>query len=437
MFQYYLKLSWLSIKRTPMLSALMVIAIGLGISVSITVLTVDYLMSKDPLPGKSHKLFHVQLDTYNKGNTDSAPGGLPYQLTYQDLMNLSRSEIPSKQSRSLRSGFSVIPEKVGLTPFSRSARVIDNDFFEMFKVPFLFGSPWEDEVNNKAKKVVVIAKRLNDKLFDGENSVGKTINLDKQLFTIVGVIDTWEPTPRFYDVNNGAFSDTEQLFIPFSLIPVLELPSWGSNNAWKSEVFESYEDKLRSETMWLQYWVQLDTKAKQEEYREFLAGYVEQQRPLGRFEKEDAKTDIKDVVQWMENNRVVSDDNSVLVGLSFMFLAVCMLNTIALLLAKYLKRAPEVGVRRALGASKLEIFTQHIVDVGLIGLAGGALGLLLGQLGLLGVKSLYANYERLVNMDLTLIATAIGLAIGASIIAGLYPAWLICRTNPSIYLKTQ
>ncbi len=46
MFRYYLKLSWLSIKRTPILTALMVIAIGLGISVSITVLTVDYLMSR-------------------------------------------------------------------------------------------------------------------------------------------------------------------------------------------------------------------------------------------------------------------------------------------------------------------------------------------------------------------------------------------------------
>ena len=437
MFQYYLKLSWLSIKRTPMLSLLMVIAIGLGISVSITVLTVNYLMSQDPIPGKSHQLFHVQLDTYNKGNQSQTPDGIPFQLTYQDVIALAKSDIPTKQTRSLRTGFSVIPEKEGETPFLRSARAIDQDFFSMFNVPFLHGGPWQKEVDERPLKVVVISEKLNDRLFNGKNSVGQTINLGKQLFTITGIIKDWQPTPRFYDVNHDAFADAEQIFIPFSLVPVIEAPSWGNNNAWKAEVIESYEDKLNSETMWLQFWIQLDDKQQQQTYRDFLAGYINEQKAFDRFEKEDAKADIKDVVRWLEYHEVVSDDNSVLVGLSFMFLAVCMINTIGLLLAKFLRRAPEIGVRRALGASRFEIFTQHLVDVGLIGFTGGLLGLALGQLGLLGLQSLYRNYERLVNMDLTLVTMAIVIALGSSLIAGLYPAWVICRTNPSIYLKTQ
>ena len=437
MFQYYLKLSWLSIKRTPILTSLMVLAIGLGISVSITVLTVDYLMSQDPIPGKSHKLFHVQLDTFNDGNEARTPDGLPVQLTYQDLMNLSQSKIPSAQTRSLRSGGTVIPDKQGVNPFLQSIRAIDSDFFTMFNVPFVYGNPWAAEVDTKAKQVAVIAKSLNDRLFDGKNSVGKTLNIDKKLYEIVGVIDTWEPTPRFYDVNNGGFSDTELVFVPFSLLPVLELSSWGNNNAWKPEPIKTYQDKLRSETMWLQYWVQLDSAVQQEEYREYLAGYIEQQKQLERFEKENAKGDIKDVVTWMEYNSVVSEDNSVLVGLSFMFLAVCMINTIGILLAKFLRRAPEVGVRRALGASRQQIFIQHLIDVGLIGFAGGVLGLVLAQVGLLGISNLYSNYERLVNMDLTLIFIAVGIALGSSLLAGIYPAWVICRTNPSNYLKAQ
>lgn len=437
MFRYYLKLSWLSIKRTPILTALMVIAIGLGISVSITVLTVDYLMSQDPIPGKSHKLFHVQLDSYNKGNTENNSDGLPPQLTYQDSMNLKESTVPTLQTRSLRSGGIVVPEKKGVNPFLQSIRAIDADFFTMFDVPFIYGSAWPTEVDKKAKQVVVIGKSLNDRLFDGENSVGKSINVNKKLFQVVGVIDTWEPTPRFYDVNNGGFSDTELIYMPFSLLPILELPSWGNNNSWKPEPIKTYQDKLRSETMWLQYWVQLDSAAHQEEYREYLSGYIEQQKKFDRFEKEDAKADIKDVVKWMEYNKVVSEDNSVLVGLSFMFLAVCMINTIGILLAKFLRRAPEVGVRRALGASRFQIFTQHIVDVGLIGLAGGILGLILAQLGLFGISELYSNYERLVNMDLTLVFIAVGIALGSSLVAGMYPAWIICRTNPSNHLKAQ
>jgi len=438
MFQYYLKLSWLSIKRTPMLTALMVLAIGLGIGVSMTVLTVNYLMSKDPIPEKSSQLFHVQLFTYGEGRSgNSTPDNFPMQVTYQDAMNIHRSDIPSRKVRNLSTGFTVIPESNDMAPFLESARATDHQIFDMFNIPFLFGGTWDKSVDTDAVNVTVIGKDLNDRLFDGENSVGRQINLNTIQYTIVGVVDHWQPTPKFYDLNNGNFSESEYIFVPFSLLPVNKLPSWGNNNGWKTENISTYEDKLRSEIMWNQYWVELNTPEQKEQYQQWLEGYIIEQQKLGRFANEKAAASLKDVNQWMVYNEVVSSDNSILVGLSFMFLAVCMINTIGLLLAKFLRRAPEVGVRRALGASRTEIFTQHIVDVGLIGLAGGLLGLGIGQLGLLAVESLYSSYANLVHMDSTLVVMAIVIALGSSITAGLYPAWQICRTNPSVYLKIQ
>ena len=76
-------------------------------------------------------------------------------------------------------------------------------------------------------------------------------------------------------------------------------------------------------------------------------------------------------MEWMEIREVVQDDNRVLVGLAFIFLAVCLLNTIGLLLAKFIGKSPVVGLRRALGASKAMIFRQHLVEVGIIGIVGG------------------------------------------------------------------
>ncbi len=437
MFKYYLKLSWLSIKRTPMLTSLMVVAIGLGISVTMTVLTLNYLMKKDPIPSKSDKLFHVQLFTYGKGNSnDFTADGFPIQLTYQDVMNIHRSPVPSRKTRSLATGFSVIPDTEGVNPFMMSARAIDHDFFSMFNVPFIYGNAWEAKVDSQAKKVVVITTKLNDRLFKGENSVGKQLVLNLETFTIVGVVD-WRPAMRFYDLNNGPLGNEEDIFVPFSLLPVMELPSWGNNNGWKTEKVDTYQDKLGSEIMWNQYWVELNTSEQQQAYLDWLNGYVQEQKKLGRFENDKAGATFKNVLQWMDTNQVVSDDNSILLGLAFMFLAVCLINTLGLLLAKFLRRAPEVGVRRALGASRQDIFTQHLFDVGLIGLVGGVLGLLLGQLGLFGIKVIYPYYEKITYMDMTLVFLAIVIAIGSSIIAGLFPAWRICQTNPSIYLKMQ
>ena len=95
MFKYYLKLSWLSIKRTPTLTALMVLAIGLGIGVSMTVLTVNYLMAKDPIPEKSSQLFNVQLYVYDDSSRNNqTDDNFPWQSTYQVVMNMFRSDIP-------------------------------------------------------------------------------------------------------------------------------------------------------------------------------------------------------------------------------------------------------------------------------------------------------------------------------------------------------
>jgi len=421
-----------------MITLLMVVAIGMGIGVSMTVLTVNYLMGKDPIPSKSSELFHVQLFSYGEGNENSSvDDGFPSQITYQDAMNLNQSDIPTRKTRSVATGFSVIPVKADQTPFLESARAIDSDFFAMFKIPFIYGEVWNKKVDISPRNVAVIGKELNEKIFSGENSIGREINLEGNLFTIVGVIEDWQPTPRFYDLNNGSFNSSERLFLPFSLVPVLELPSWGNNNSWKTEIINTYEDRLRSERLWNQYWVELNTYKQKEEYIDWINGYITEQQKLERFTHEKAGVSLKGVTQWLSYNTVVSSDNSILVGLAFMFLVVCMINTLGLLLSKFLNRAPEIGVRRALGASRRTIFFQHLVDVGMIGLAGGLVGLGLSQLGLIGVKLLYSNYNQLVQMDLTLMFSAIAIAISASILAGMYPAWIICRTNPSVYLKIQ
>ena len=165
--------------------------------------------------------------------------------------------------------------------------------------------------------------------------------------------------------------------------------------------------------------------------------YMEDQQSKGRFNRDNLQYALRNVTQWLKYNQVVSEDNRILVGLSFMFLLVCVANILGLLLAKFLKRAPEVGVRRALGASKKHIFAQHIVEVSVIGLAGGILGIVIAQLGLWGVRTTNRYYEALATMDVSMLLAAPTIALMASFIAGLYPAWLVCRTQPAIYLKSQ
>lgn len=62
MFGYYFSLALRSFKRNKALTFLMVLAIALGIGASMTTLTVFYVLSGDPIPQKSDKLFYPRID---------------------------------------------------------------------------------------------------------------------------------------------------------------------------------------------------------------------------------------------------------------------------------------------------------------------------------------------------------------------------------------
>jgi putative ABC transport system permease protein len=438
MFKYNLKLALKSMRRNPMMTALMVAAIAVGIGVSMTTLSVYYMMSSNPIPEKSDQLFAITLDSWNplRPFSEDEPERAPHQLTFQDAERLLSYAGGKRQAAMFESSLIIEPVSADDLPFEAGARVTNADFFAMFSVPFIFGSAWDASADAAAEQVVVLSRKLNDRLFGGENSVGKSLIMAGARFQVIGVIDTWDPTPRFYDPINGGFQEVNEMFIPYSLTRVLELPSAGSDWGWKSEDINSFEQWLNSEACWIQYFVELENSSDQQDYLAHLDAYAGEQKKLGRFERP-INNNIFDVEEWMEYHEVVANDSKVLVGLSFLFLVVCVISTIALTLTKFVGKTAETSLRRALGASRKAIFKQQIVEVGIIGFGGGLIGLLLVALGLQGIEFLYASPAGLVRLDWVMILAALATAITSSVIAGLYPAWRVCSIPPASQLKTQ
>ena len=440
MFSYNLRLAIKSIRRHMVLSGLMVSAIGIGIGACMTVITVYYMMSGDPIPHKSADLFAVQLNAWEgPGPYDLEDADqIPELLTYTDAMNLMESDIPNRHVAMHESAFTLAPANPDINPMLVLGLFTTADFFAMFDVPFLYGGAWHMASEQAAASVAVINFETNEEVFGGEDSVGQTISLDNREFTVVGVLDRWEPVPRFYSAVNSSFGETNGVFIPLRVNQGWQKRNFGFTTCWGDTPMNSYDDFLNSECIWMEYWVELPTADQQAQFESYLAGYIVDQKKLGRFPIENAVAEIRNVTQWLEYNRVVSADFKVLVGLAIMFLAVCLLNTVALLLAKFSGDAPRVGLRRALGASKAMIFRQSLVEVGMIGIAGGVLGLALAWLGLQGVKAVnLGSYDQLVTLDAKLIAFAMLVSLIAAVAAGIYPTWRICQVAPAAYLKTQ
>ena len=437
MFFYYCDLAWRSIRKTPMLSMLMVLAISIGIGITITTLNVYKTMSYNPAGDRSEVINSVQLWSQGLDTWDEFSSN----ITYMDAMNLRNNVELELKAATFRTGLALQSDNPKIEPVLNSVRVTDRDFFKIFSVPFLYGRYWDASVDLRPAYQVVISQKLNLRFFEGKNSVGKTVFLNRKPYQIVGVIEDWNPQPKYYDPLNGAFSDAEEIFIPFSLTPQEEFEVWGNTNGWRTEPMLTYNDRLVSEKIWIQFWTELNTVEQKQSYQEWLTRYVEQQRAIGRF-TDTAKTipelvQISDVAKWLEDNNVVHKDTKILVGLSLMFLSVCLVNILGLLLTKFLKRAPEVGVRRAIGASRRQIFSQYMVEVGMIGFIGGVIGLLWAWGSLTALHAYFEVDQSLIGLDASMWFITPLIAISTAVLAGVYPAWVVCRTKPSVYLKAQ
>jgi putative ABC transport system permease protein len=440
MFVYYLKLALRSLKRNVVLTVLMIAAIGVGIGASMTTVTIFRAMDGDPIPEKSRQLFAPQIDNFGPSNKRVVTGDeehLQDQLTYTDAVNLTNAHAAARQAAMYVTGLPLTPPNRDLLPFRAETRATYTDFFPMFDVPFLYGAPWSAADDTDRAYVAVISRELNDRVFNGANSVGRTLTLDNHEYRVVGVLERWQPLPKFYDLTTSKYGTGEELFIPFTRAIENHMESWESSNCAGDQGASGWDGYLHSECVWMQFWAELPTAADVARYRAFLNNYAADQERSGRFHWP-PRTRLRDVKEWLVHWHAVSDEVRILVLVAFSFLFVCLLNAMGLMLAKIMSRAGDIGVRRALGANRLTIFGQCLIEAGVVGLAGGLLGLALTALGLAGVRSIVSPATaRLTHLSPTDIAIALVLAVGATALAGLYPTWRAAQVQPAWQLKAQ
>ncbi|WP_329741141.1 ABC transporter permease [Dyella sp. A6] len=435
MFGYYLDLALRSLKRNKVLTALMVLAIALGIGASMTTLTVLHVLSGDPLPGRSSKLYYPQIDPRDLSGQMSGKEP-PEQLTLIDGLNLLHAKRADRQALMTGGSVPIQPDDTAIDPFYVRARYTTADFFPMFGVKFLYGRGWDATDDHAKAHDVVITRSLDQRLFGGADSVGRTLRMADTVFRIIGVIGDWHPEPHFYDLNTGSYGGAEQVFVPLQTALDLHLKHEGSSDCWGNGTGGVGRIYPAAQCVWLQFWVQLDTPARATAYKRFLVNYSEQQKAQGRFMKA-PNVRLRNVMQWLAYQMVVPDDVRLQAGLAFGFLLVCLVNTVGLMLAKFMRRAGELGVRRALGASRRSLFLQLLVESGLIGLVGGIGGLLLALMGLWLIRHRPSDYAALARLDPAMLLITFALALGASLLAGLLPAWRACQVAPALQLKSN
>jgi putative ABC transport system permease protein len=437
MFAYYFKVAIHNVKRSKALSILMVLAIAVGIGASMTTLTVMHLLSGDPLPGRSGEIFYAQVDVSLQSKGREPPDVMDYRSA-NELWQAKRAE---QQTMVAESQVRLRAPDISLPPLMLSMGSVTSDFFSMFQVPFQYGRGWTPEDDAGRSRVVVISASLNDKLFAGGNSVGRTLRLGESDVRVIGVLERWRPSPLFYKVRGGRFANgetssfygkTDDIFVPFSTGLDVNDGNFQAFTCWGKV---EQPGRLQSAPCgWVALWVRLGDAQKVADYHRFLESYAAQQKDLGRVVFAN-NIRLRPLMDWLEFNRVVPSDVKLQTILAFAFLFICLTNVVGLLLAKFMRYGAEIGLRRALGATRNAVFMQCLLESALIGLLGGVGGIVLTLLGLHLVRAQSVPYADFAQLDVSMFLATFALSLATSLSAGLLPAFRASRTPPALQLK--
>jgi putative ABC transport system permease protein len=113
-----------------------------------------------------------------------------------------------------------------------------------------------------------------------------------------------------------------------------------------------------------------------------------------------------------------------------------MVNVAGLLAAKFMRRSAEVGVRRALGASRRAIVLQHLIEASAVCVLGGVLAWPLTLLGLTLLRMQDQGFTDLAHMDTAMFGALFVLALLVGVLVGLLPSWRVSLVQPGLQIKS-
>jgi putative ABC transport system permease protein len=431
MFSYYVVLGIRSLLNQRLITIWMILLIALGVAGTVSTFSLLCAVSSNPFAAKAHRLFVPQID--NHGPQYVKTYGIDPVLTLRDVEALRAHDSAHLQAAIYEISLSLVPTDTTIDALEAKGYAVTVDYFQMLDVPFRFGSAWSKAADKEGSNEVVIGNELNQKVFRGANSVGQEIRLDGHTYRISGVLAPWNPLPRFYAYYKNAFDrHAPQLFLPFRQALNLRIPTAGGSYG------ESYPPwDMRSEISFISYWVELPDPDAAANYRNYLHAYADEQRAAGRFQWP-ANVALRDQEDWLNYQHVVPPETRISFVVALGLLMACAVNTVGLLLARFMRRSSDIGVRRALGGSRSAILFQYLTEAAVIGLAGGLLGAVLTVCFVSSLGFVFpVEVAKLAHVTLATLLQAPIIALCVVLLSSAYPILRACRIEPGWQLKSS
>lgn len=415
MIRNYFKITLRNLLRNKVSTIINLLGLSLGISVCLLIfLLIDYELNFDNFHSKKESIYRIVREETTSTSVKNSPS-TPYPMRlalaneFPEMKNVAQVFEPDEHQLKVQ-------DKVWL---EKNVMFADSGFFKVFDFPAVIGNPVQSFRNTN---VAFITESMAKSRFGDQSPIGQTVNISQTVdVEIVGILK--DPPKNSHFV--------------FSMIAVID--------SFSKDFVGGFDYDSWNVNIGFVSYVALPSGVTKEDFEKLLAGipekYLKGEAANKTIYSLQPLHEIHFDKMYAQYNRGYTMDMTYLLVLGmigvFILLLAC-INFINLSTAVAIRKSKEVGVRKVMGASRLQLVYQYMGEAFVLTLLSALIALGVAERALPSLNGFLDTGMSLIKLnEPAALWVFIGGILLVSILSGLYPAWILSGYKPVAALKAK